>query len=282
MYKLVNIANNALQEAHKVHNNLGIKGEELVRKKQFGDIALRADIETEEAVLKVLKDSQVPIKVLSEEHGIVTIGKDPKYLGILDGIDGTMVYKKARGVGRYGTMFGIYKGIDPTYADYLYGGIMEHAANKLYFATKGNGSWLIHEGKTKTIHCLPNQSLDKSSSKLYVDTAFDKFFGTNIFDKVSQKLKGYNTSFTLASCIHYADLVNGKVEAVIECTRKNNLEITVAYGLVKEAGGIMITEESIELGNLKYNEFGQNKHKLVLSTCTPQMSEALHFLFHDR
>lgn len=272
---IMQIGNEALRHAHQVHDALGKKGEEIIQRNQYGDMALRADVEAEEAVLKVLQKHNLPVQVISEEHGIVTVGKDPRYLAMLDGIDGTAVYKKARGIGRYGTMFGIYHGTDPLYSDYLYGGIMEHAANKLYYAAKGQGSWLINQKQKIPIHCKQGEKLNKNSSRLYVDTAFDDYFGTRVFKHVAEKLKDYSTSYTLASCIHYVDLANGKVEAVIECTRKQNLELAVAYAIIKEAGGVMMTIHGESLENLKYSEFGQNDHYLIFSGCTSALADAL-------
>lgn len=272
---LIKISNNALKAAYQIHDELGVRGEEIIKKNQFGDTALRADIETEEAVLQVLRESNIPIKIVSEEHGETIIGTHPRYLGILDGIDGTMIYKKSRGVGRYGTIFGIYEGLDPQYNNYLYGGIMEHSANKLYYAGKKKGCWLLHDEKISALHCLGTQRLDEHNSRLYVDTAFDELFGTKVFKNVANKLLGYNTSYTLSSCVQYADLISGNVDAVIECTRKGNLEIAVAFGMIKEAGGVMVTEEGLDVGTIRYSTFGQKQHVLVFSSCTSQLNNSL-------
>ncbi|QQG44019.1 MAG: hypothetical protein HYW86_04105 [Candidatus Roizmanbacteria bacterium] len=269
------VANKALQAARNVHDQLGAEGERKINKNQFGDTALKADIETEEAVLDVLKKYNLPLKVISEEHGIIIIGKEPRYLGILDSIDGSGVYMKSRGVGRYGTMLAIYKGLDPKYNDYIYGGIMEHVANKLYYASKGDGSWLVNEGQTQSIHCRSSKQLNKQRSKLYIDAAFDNIFGSHVFDEIVTKLINFNTSFTLSSCIQYADLANGAVDGVIECTRKGNLEIAAAYPLINEAGGVMVTKDAIQLGESKYNEFGQKDHFLVFSACTMGFAKSL-------
>ncbi|MBX4210746.1 hypothetical protein KW783_02115, partial [Candidatus Parcubacteria bacterium] len=72
-----------------------------------------------------LREQNIPIRVIAEEHGVVDITANPRYLGILDGLDGSSVYKKARGTGRYGTMFGIFDTTDPTYQYYVASGIME-------------------------------------------------------------------------------------------------------------------------------------------------------------
>jgi len=90
-----------LRRALSVHDNLGESGEELVQKNQFGETALRVDIECEKAILDFLREARVPIRIISEEHGQVDITENPLYLGILDGLDGSNVYKKERGRTRY-------------------------------------------------------------------------------------------------------------------------------------------------------------------------------------
>jgi fructose-1,6-bisphosphatase/inositol monophosphatase family enzyme len=41
----------------------------------------------------------------------------------------------------------------------------------------------------------------------------------------------------------------------LECTRKGNLEIAVAYGLIREAGGVMTTADGEDLGPKGYQTF---------------------------
>lgn len=116
----------ALQKSFERYVELGEHGLEEVQKNQFGDTALRMDIDAEEAVLESLRKDGIPARVFSEEHGIVDIGK-PQFLVTLDGIDGSALYKKDRLHGKYGTMISLFQGIDPCYADYLVGGIMQHS-----------------------------------------------------------------------------------------------------------------------------------------------------------
>src|SRR5689334_15712201 len=97
--QLENIVINALYEAYQVHEDLGETGKQLVQKNQFGDTALKVDIEAEQVILTTLREAQLSIRVISEEHGTVDIGDNPIYLGILDGLDGSGVYKSLRGTG---------------------------------------------------------------------------------------------------------------------------------------------------------------------------------------
>ncbi len=267
--QLEKISITALNRAYKIHQELGAKGEELVEKNQFGDTALRVDIEAEKAVINTLKEAEVPIRIISEEHGITNIGGNPIYLGILDGLDGSDVYKKERGKGRYGTMLGIFSNLDPEYNDYIFSGVMEHSKNKLFYATKGNGSFVIENDKKTPIKCSNCKTLDKRT-RIYIDEYWD--INKKTF---SEKLKGFNTTYLGSSAVYYVDLASGKTDLVLECTRKGNLEIAVAYGLEIESGGVVVTSDGLSLGQKKYLEFGQDRYIPVISASTKQMAKEL-------
>lgn len=267
--KLEEIAIKSLNKTYHIHQELSVAGEELVEKNQFGETALKVDIEAEKAVINTLKEARFPIKIISEEHGTISLYEDPTYLGILDGLDGSGVYKKERGKGRYGTMFGIFSNLNPRYDDYLFSGIMEHSTERLFFASKGKGSFIILNGKIKLIHCSDNLKLNKKT-RIYIDEYF------NINKKTfSKKLQEFNTLYLGSSAVYYADLASGNADLVLECTRKGNLEIAVAYGLETEAGGTMVTLDRISLGEKRYLEFGQERHIPIISASTKQLAEEL-------
>ncbi len=266
---LEKIAITALKEAYKLHQKLGAAGEELVQKNQFGETALRMDIEAEKAVINVFRKENVPIRIISEEHGVTEIGSNPIYLGILDGLDGSSVYKRQRDEGRYGTMLGIFSNPNPRYDNYLFSGVMEHPTRRLFYAIKGKGSFVIIDGKSEGIHCSNTKNLNKKT-RIYIDEYFD--FNKKTF---SEKLKGFNTTYYGASCVYYVDLASGNADLVLECTRKNNLEIAIAYGLVTESGGVMVTSEGLSFGPKKYLKFGQDRYIPVISASTKELAEEL-------
>lgn len=267
--QLVRISITALYKAYRIHQQLGVDGEQSVQKNQFGETTLRIDIEAEKAVINTLRKANVPIRVISEEHGITEIGKNPTYLGILDGLDGSNVYKKERGKGRYGTMFGIFSNLDPKYDDYIFSGVMEHSTKRLFFASKGKGSFVIIDGKAIPIHCSATSRLDKKT-RIYIDEYWD--INRETF---SAKLQGFNTAFLESSSVHYVDLASGNVDLVLECTRKGNLEIAVAYGLETEAGGSIVTLDGVNLGRKKYLKFGQDKYIPVVFASTKRLAKEL-------
>jgi len=264
--EIKNVFIQALKEAYSKHEALDISGEELVQKNRFGETALKVDIEIEEVIINVLKENLIPIRIISEEHGVVDITPSPKYLGILDGLDGSGVYKKSRGVGRYGTMFAIYDSLDPTYDDYLISGAMEHTTGRMYIAVKGEGLSIEKDGKIIKAKSSGKTILDKT-----INIRIDEY--TEMNKKVfSEKLKDFDIQWNGSSCISYVDVASGVADLALECTRKNNLEIAVAYGLETEAGAVIVDINGNSLGNKKYLSFGQDEQVSVITAATRDLA----------
>ncbi len=260
----------ALNKAYNMHELLGLKGEELIQKNQFGETALRVDIENEKAILNFLKDNKIPIRVISEEHGIVDIDSNPKYLGILDGLDGSNRYQAGRGKERYGTMFGIFSNINPIYDDYIAGGIFEHSTGKLFFAEKEVGAF-VNIGEQKEKLHVSNKNLLNNETKIYINEYWDicqKIFTDNL-------IKEFKWSDPKAYSSYFSDLISGNVDLVLTCTSKNNLELAIGFGLLKEAGGIMIDINGRNLQKEKYLEFGQKEQLPIIIASTNELAKEL-------
>jgi len=267
----------ALQNAFRVHNELGTNG--------LADVpvlphksTIRGDLQAENAVIDTLVNGPYLFLIHSEENGIVKIKNGDRpldYLAVLDGIDGSKSYKENFGKGRYATMFGIFSNTDPRYGDYLFSGIMEHATGRLFYAVKGKGSFVLKDGVKTRIHCSTKEKLDPRTSVLNADTNFDRVFHVHVVGQVTDKLPGFDVRLGDSSAAHYADLARGAVEAVIESTRKDNLEIGDAYGLITEAGGTMITLDGTNLGDQKYLSFGQDDHVVVISVANASIAKDL-------
>lgn len=260
----------ALKNAFAKHQELGERGIEMMRKNQFGDTAMRGDIEAEQAVLDVLKQNNFPAIIHSEEHGETQTGDNPIYFGVLDGIDGSSWYKTAQGEGRYGTLLGIYSGTNPQYGDYAFAGIMEHATKRLIYGVRGKGSFVLdlETGETKPIKTSGATELDKKTV-IHIDEYWDINKDTFL-----SKLDGYNVQkYNLCSSVHYANVALGEADLALECTRKGNLEIAAVFGLINEAGGKMVSLENQDLAGLHYREFGQDTHVPVITAASSTLAD---------
>ncbi len=263
----------ALYHAKCVHDRLGKDGETIVHSNQHGEKALRVDIEAEKAVIEILGKYQFPVKIVSEEHGILELGETHQYVALLDGLDGSIEYKKNRGIGRYGTMLGIFSGINPCYNEYIFCGIMEHSSNTLYCTTKGMGSYRMNKTVT-TIHCSNQTVLNTVDTRIYIDEEYDVAKeSTIIYDTFLSKFSAYHRLRQPSSAAHYIDLANGHADAVLECTRKGNLEIGIAYGLVKEAGGVIKGIDGNEIGNERYFSYHQDDEYPLISAASHELAD---------
>lgn len=267
--KLTRILKHALWRAQLHVEQLGISGTEEVQKNQFGDTALRGDIAAEAAVLEVLKKVGLPIRVISEEHGTVDLCRDPTLLGVLDGLDGSTVYKRNFGVGRYGTMFGVFTGLDPHYADYLWNGILEHTAKALVFASRDAGAFLYRAGGEQSIR-TSRRTAPGDQTLIYCN------FGWESIRKLcAVPLAEFPLVSLYSTAAHFTDLATGCADALIECTRKGNLELAVGYGLVREAGGVIQTLDGTDLGKERYLSFGQDHQIPIIGAGNAQLAAAL-------
>jgi fructose-1,6-bisphosphatase/inositol monophosphatase family enzyme len=273
--KLAELGIKALENAYKIHEELRDKGLESIRKNPHGETALLMDIEAEKAVINTFRKAKAPLRIISEEHGQIDLSDNPQFLAVLDGLDGTSTYKTARGKGRYATMLGIFSNLNPTYGDYIFSGVIELASKKLYYAIKNKGAFLVVNQKKSLIKCSNKKDLD-GSTKIYADFDLDKSKNiTFIHDTYVSKLKGYNLAHLQASSAHYVDLAQGNSDLVLECTRKGNLEIAAAFGLVNEAGGTIVTIDGKSISKKKYLVLGQDKYIPIISASTVELAQAL-------
>lgn len=261
----------SLIAAKKVHDTLGEDGLTPVPSpNQFGEQALKVDVEAENAVLNTLSAFKMPMRVISEEHGTIDITANPKYLGILDGIDGTANYRSGRNTLRYATMLGIYPGLDPTYSGYFFSGMMEHTTNKLWYAVSGKGSIVCDLNSYKQ-KLVKTSNVKEFTSDCVIYTALS-YSETPIGKRLIEFLEPYNTSEPKSAAISYLDLASGIADLQVEITRKGNLEQGVAYGFIAEAGGVMVDRNNRSIGNQKWLEWGQGEHILLITASTAELA----------
>jgi len=277
-----------LLNAFAVHESLGSEGVNSKQQNQFGETALVADVKAEEAVLAALYSVNARIEVLSEEHGTVVVNEDNtsgvKLLGVLDGLDGSSVYQKERGTGRYGTMFALFANDDPRYSEYLAAGIMEHSTRRLLLALKGQplqiidvNSGVSHVSSTRSAVELSAETVAYvDNGKVEPDNKLYEYFEQNgsVFAEPLRRM-GVNTLRTGSSAAYYTAVASGEADIVGESTRKGNLEFATAYAVVTSAGGAMRTLDGHDLGQQKFREFGQTEHVPILTAANTALADSL-------
>ena len=269
--RLAQIVTQGLDRATRVHDELGSAGTREIRRNPVGEMSLECDVKCEQAVLNTLREANVGGTAYTEEHGIVRLGRGRGLTVVLDGLDGTGRYKAAPGRERYSTLVAVLQGDDPVYDDYLFCAMKEHASGRLYSCSKGGGATLVESGTEICLHVAGASSLT-DVTLAYID----RHWQTNqlFFER---GLAEMNLSCQNASCIYYEDLASGLAQLVLECTRKRNLEMACAYGLVREAGGVMVTPDGRSLGARRYRSFAQmndqgDVHVPIITACTQDLA----------
>lgn len=275
--QLRGIIQNALLSARKAVVDLGSGAIELVPSPlSYDNDVMKGDLEAERAVINYLENSGLSVAIHSEEHSWQNIGaQHAEYLSVLDGIDGSNEFRKQDPSCRSGTMLGLFRGADPTYDDYLIGGIIEYPSGKFYTASRGEGAFAqAPNAEPVPIHANGQKILRPGF--FYVDNNPSKEYKMMQETAAMLTRSGFKPKPRLgSSAMHYAEVADGRIDAVIECTRKGNLEIATAYGIIKEAGGVMLDIEGNPLGTKKYREFGQNEKLLVITAATQELANEI-------
>jgi fructose-1,6-bisphosphatase/inositol monophosphatase family enzyme len=274
--RVAKIALDALTATRALHDQLGSSGEEVVQKNQFGETALRIDIESERVIIQSFRDAGIPIRIISEEHGVTEISENPVFLAVLDGLDGTKTYREQRGKGRYGTMLGVFSSNHPTYGDYVFGGVAEHGLDRLIYATKNIGAFIRQHDEERQIHTSGMLDLGKQT-RFGIDEYFE--FNRNLYLPLltdAQQIREFSAES------RYVDVATGDADLGLESSRKGNLEIASAYGIIHEAGGVIVDEQGQDIGSQAYEEFGQDSQIPIITAATPELAEQLILRLRQR
>lgn len=270
----------ALLKVYGSHRRLGETGLKIVGINPLGENSLLADHRAEEIVINTLKKHRVPITIVSEEHPTIELGTD--FLAVLDGLDGSNRYiarvKDGDKDARYGTMLAIFRGADPRYDDYIVNGIMEYPTRRLVIASRGEGITLIDPATRKESSVHEPFKTGLNPKRIRADTYSKAKHFSFVVDTYIRKLPELHLSSDSvslkSSAAHYADFALGEVDWVFECTRKHNLEIAVAYGLVREKGGVMVSLDGKDIGSQRYFDFHCDPEDYVAIISAPNLQAA--------
>lgn len=255
----------------KAHDTLGDNGLMQVHTNQHGETALTADVGCEIAVIEQFKQYLTfPFRVRSEEHGDFVQGiGEPQFLLMLDGLDGSGVYVSTHRTGEYGTMFAFFHGADPCFEDFVCSFVVQHAIPRICIACRfGEAYW--YENRFNIQHLYTNGRTHlQSDSRIRVDEHFE--INRNTFSKkLSPK---FSIEYTKCSAQSYVDVAIGKADAALECTRKGNLEIAVAYPLIRSAGGVIVDLDGNDIGKQKVLTWKQDVHEPVITAATMDLAQ---------
>jgi fructose-1,6-bisphosphatase/inositol monophosphatase family enzyme len=295
----------ALSRVYEQHIALGDKGRDIIPKADYPALGITnhhdsnvlvADFQAERTILNTVNEFMTNVQSRGEETGDRGFDQpNVEDTAIMDGLDGSIVYTES--LGSYGTMLDFMDGDDPTYNDYSFCGIVDLTRGKIYFAAKGLGAYKLNlkDGEITQINSDQKSTHLEEGTQLLADLKFDEVYGKTVItdlikDKFKMLKKAPRTSgSSAANFMDLADEHRGKGWRIwrekpvgsIDCQRKMNLENAVAYGLMREAGGVMVTVDDngqvVDLGAQKYLTFAQEKndHRPVVTAVNVPMADAI-------
>jgi len=273
--------------AYKNHQELGEDGKKKDRINQFEDQALRADIEAEEQVLESLKlwaqKANIKLNYRGEEVGKDTVGIEggEPYLALIDGLDGSDNYKQKTDW-PYGTMVAVAKGEDPNYEDFEVAGVTLHEEGLLILAIKNLGVW-VYDTERQTSMPLPRFDNDGEYDE-------ERILADDYFPETQELLgekrgiwpRTGSTAATISALVMDSIIKDDKYpmmnegwQALVDVTRKGNLEQPVLYLMINELGGFMVDRDGKSIGDYNFDIWGQNEKVPVITSRSSKIIEKI-------
>ena len=197
---------------------------ETTQKSIVSDFRTKADLESEEQILKILNQEFPDYNIISEEMG--ERNNNSEYTFFIDPLDGTNNF--VLGLPNFSVSIGLLKD-DEIITGVVYVPFMD----RTYWAEKGKGSFL----ENKRLKVNDESNILKSSISIVIGYTTSPSFQGNLIKKLMDKnLKRHLVNWSVAYdlCL----LASGKIEGIIN--NNNDLWDYVAGKLiVTEAGGLV-------------------------------------------
>ncbi|SVA83582.1 uncharacterized protein METZ01_LOCUS136436 [marine metagenome] len=225
-----------------------------------GDFVTVSDKKVEKILIDELQKARPNYSILSEEIGLIK--KDEEFKWIIDPIDGTANF--LHGVPHFGISIGLEHN-----KEIICGIIYDPIKNEMFFAEKGNGSYLNDQRMRVSARSKLMDCIIFTGGPSFKSNDEDKKLSLKEYEKFSSKVGTPLRKMGSAS-LDMAYVAAGRCDGFWQ-RNLNYWDIAAGIILVKEAGGF-VTDFN---GNDKYIE---NKNILVTnSKINEQMIEILKY-----
>lgn len=262
--ELKKICIEALLESRKILTNLGEGGFSSISYKTDVDPVTLADTKISEGLISFFKRLNFPAVIFDEESGEIKINNNPKYVLVIDPIDGTDNYGRGKGVILpCSTIISI-----ATYSEYIkigdfqVAGLIDHVTGNIWYAEKGKGIYFNDE-KTQVSN---KKTLDPKTS-VYIDLGPIP----NIQEiKRVEKLKNLSWVRNVSSSgAHLSYVSCGAADAFV-CFHQKPEELVAGYLMVKEGGGKVI--EITQRKDIGEERFDFIKKYPIIASATEELA----------
>lgn len=229
---------------------------ELEQKSAVADFRTQADLDSEQAILKVLAKKFPDHNIFSEEAGYIR--KNSEYTFVIDPLDGTNNF--SLGIPNFTVSIGLLKN-DVCIAGVIYVPLLDLT----YYAEEGKGAFC--NGKRITVN-KENSFTNVTLSYTCGYTTSLQFEGELLAKLRALNIKRFLTNWSPA--FDFCLLASGKIEAVIS----NDIEIYdyVAGKIIAREAGAIITDFSNDLQN------DREASRFVISNCEKTHNQLIAIL----
>jgi myo-inositol-1(or 4)-monophosphatase len=195
---------------------------EVEEKSNAGDLRTKADIESEQAIITVLRQAFPRYNIYAEESGRIDNGSE--YTFVIDPLDGSNNF--VLGIPDFAISIGLLQNNEATL-----GVIYNPILDLLYSAEKGKGAYL----NGKPIHVNDEANITKTTVSYTCGYNTSREYSESVKSKLHD-LPVKRVLDTWAPAYDYCLLASGRLEAII--SKEGDLEDYVAAKIiVTEAGG---------------------------------------------
>lgn len=207
-----------------------------------GHLSRVIDIKMEDTIIAFFKEKKLPCIIEGEELGQTVISNNPKYLVIVDPLDGSTNFSRKIPLTCYGIAIAEYqKGITEAYfEDIIIASVRMFHTNEFYIGEKGKVT--LNE---KSIRLSAVDNIAKALIAIDMDRTWHKDqVKTELIIKVLKKCKGIRRFG--ANIIDMCYVASGKIEAMIDI--QDNLSAVHTSGLfiAKEGGALLRGFDKVE------------------------------------
>ena len=217
------------------------------------DFKTKADMESEEVILKILNKKFPKYNIIAEENGEKKNGSE--YTFVIDPLDGTNNF--VLGIPYFSIGVGLLKG-----SEIIFGVVYNPILDNMYFAEKGKGAYL----NGKKIHVNDESNLTNSSVSVVTEYGDATNIQEKLFTELSH-LKAKRCLMNWSCLLDFCLLGVGKIEGIIfsNCPLHDFIPGKL---IAKEAGALVTDLDGVEEKSDKNNIFlttnGTKIHKEIL------------------
>lgn len=242
---------------------------------------------------RIMMDSlgQLPYKFLVRSRQNVDIEVNahmdgPRYLATMEGLSGSKEHQEQQVGADYGPMFAIFSNDNPTFDDYVASGLMLLSSGEMLLAKKDGGATgeSVRTGERFKVKSDQMAELDEDAI-VFVDqpsvsashSRYDVIRRTDSDVRKLERVLGVRSLGAGSSVANIAAIAKGAATLTVGAIRTDDLEFNSGYGILKEAGAAIQTQNGKNIGTERMLGFGQNEPQMVIAAANSLVADEVWY-----